>query len=212
MTVFEPCPMSTAPWCSTSGPSARSPTRIVEGFGSAVLPQPYQHEATPTPRRGRLAASASARRQCGRSASRQAPIPTPRSTWPVAVASPSRSAFRMRNSSRSIPALRRQPVDQRLLRDRRLRHAEAAERAGDRPVGVNRAGAGADMRHRGRGRWHAPAPGSPPSAPSSHRRRCRTPPRSRAPSAGRPSSQPSRARHLAPGGAWWSRPSTSGRV
>ena len=40
-----------------------------------------------------------------------------------------------------------EPVDQRLGGDRRLRHAEAAEGAGDRAVGVDGAGAGVDRRH-----------------------------------------------------------------
>ncbi len=50
-TVFEPCPMSTAPWWSTTAPSGAMPSFIVDGLGSAVLPQPYQHEAMPMPRR-----------------------------------------------------------------------------------------------------------------------------------------------------------------
>ena len=53
MTVLEPWPISTAPWCSTTAPSAEMPSLMVEGLGSEVLPQPYQHEATPTPRRDR---------------------------------------------------------------------------------------------------------------------------------------------------------------
>ena len=50
------------------------------------------------------AASARARVQGARSAARQSPMPTPCSTWPVAVASPSWSAFSARNSRRSRPA------------------------------------------------------------------------------------------------------------
>ena len=39
-TVFEPWPASTAPWCSTSVPSGRTPMRTVDGLGVPVLPQP----------------------------------------------------------------------------------------------------------------------------------------------------------------------------
>ena len=77
---------------------------MVEGLGSAVLPQPYQQQAMPTPRSGAVRASARARCQWGRSASRQSPMPTAWRVWPVAVVSPSRSAFRARNSRRSRPA------------------------------------------------------------------------------------------------------------
>ena len=37
-----------------------NPIRTVEGFGSPVLPQPYQHDAIPTPRPGTPSASAGA--------------------------------------------------------------------------------------------------------------------------------------------------------
>src|SRR5258707_14939503 len=45
-TVAEPWPMSTAPWCKATRPSRFRPTRIVEGLGSEVLPQPYHIPAT----------------------------------------------------------------------------------------------------------------------------------------------------------------------
>ena len=50
MTVLEPWPMSTAPWCSITPPPSETPALMVEGLAIEVLPQPYQHEATPTPR------------------------------------------------------------------------------------------------------------------------------------------------------------------
>ena len=49
MTVFEPCPISVAPWCKEILPSLVNPILIVEGLGRAVLPQPYQQVAMPTP-------------------------------------------------------------------------------------------------------------------------------------------------------------------
>src|SRR6202140_1929929 len=49
--VFEPCPISTAPWCNAIRPSRFSPILTVEGLGREVLPQPYHIPATPTPRR-----------------------------------------------------------------------------------------------------------------------------------------------------------------
>src|SRR3546814_5716294 len=71
-----------------------------------VLPQPYHTQPMPTPRRCRescsLNFSAAARqsRQAGRSASRQRGRPAEASsTWPVAVASPTRMALSARNSS-----------------------------------------------------------------------------------------------------------------
>ena len=193
--------MSTAPWCSTSVPSGRRPRRIVEGFGSEVLPQPYQQQATPTPRRttpaagvGRGGRRRGPRSSGARSASRQSAMPTPGEHLAggggVAVAERVPQAELEPVDAGGVG----EPVDQRLLRDRRLRHAEAAEGAGDRPVGVDRPGARHGRAARGRGRWRAPARGSPPSAPSSRRRRCRRPPRSRARSRRPSASQPSAAR------------------
>ena len=49
ITVFEPCPISVAPWCREILPSLVKPIFIVEGLGRAVLPQPYQQVAMPTP-------------------------------------------------------------------------------------------------------------------------------------------------------------------
>ena len=65
-----------------------------------------------------------------------------------------------------------QLVVERLLHDRRLRHAEAAEGAGDRPDACGWRGPrrGSSASHRGR--RHAPARGWRRSAPSWHRRRC----------------------------------------
>ena len=102
--------MSCAPFRNTTFPSRDKVTRIEDGFDIEVLPQPYHMHAIPAPRRRcraaaeALKASAAARSafQRGRSASRQATSPTlASSTWPVAVRSPARSAFRCRNSSGS---------------------------------------------------------------------------------------------------------------
>ena len=184
--------MSVAPWCSTSVPSGRRPRRMVEGFGSAVLPQPYQQQATPTPRRATgsaalaAAASASARAPGRRAAPRGSRrCRRPRSTWPVAVASPSRSAFSeaelqrgrcrpRRPAGRSASPARSPPAARRSRGRRRRPGCGCASR-----------GRGRGRAARGRGRWRAPAPGWRPSGPSSHRRRCRRRPRSRARSAGR---------------------------
>ena len=66
-------------------------------------------------------------------------MPTPAlEIWPVTVGVPFRSAFAIRNSSRSMPEPVGELVVERLLRDRRLRHAEAAEGAGGRDIGVDR--------------------------------------------------------------------------
>src|SRR6266446_10028768 len=51
MMVLDPCPMSTAPWWSPILPSGFNPTRMVEGLGREVLPQPYHIPAIPTPLR-----------------------------------------------------------------------------------------------------------------------------------------------------------------
>ena len=110
ITVFEPWPISTAPWNRAIRPSGLRPRRIVEGFDSEVLPHPYHMPATPTPRLSAPRASAlyrsaadRASRQCGRSASRHALKPMPSAkTCPVTVGSPAPSALRMRNSSGSI--------------------------------------------------------------------------------------------------------------
>ena len=84
---------------------------MVEGLLSAVLPMPYHMQPMPTPRLSgssralARAASSSARRQRGSSASRQGARPAlASSTWPVAVASPARSAFFRRIASRSMPS------------------------------------------------------------------------------------------------------------
>ena len=112
------------------------------------------------PRRAQCAAS-----QSGLSASRHCGRPRrTSSTWPVAVASPRPSAFRRRISSGRCRAVR-EIVHQRLVGDRRLRHAEAAEGAGRRGVGVDRAGARQDVRHAvgsARVDRHAVGDGRPP--------------------------------------------------
>src|SRR6202162_5153048 len=91
--VFDPCPISTAPWCKAIRALRFSPIRTVDGLGREVFPHPYHIPATPTPRRRTPAAfelnSAASRRAAfhfGRNASRQARIPTPAPrTCPVTV-------------------------------------------------------------------------------------------------------------------------------
>src|SRR5438270_3345912 len=51
MIVFEPWPISIAPWCKAILPFDFKPTRMVDGFGREVLPHPYHMPAMPTPRR-----------------------------------------------------------------------------------------------------------------------------------------------------------------
>ncbi len=74
---------------------------------------PYHMAAIPTPRRTvrvpdaafRRTASARSAAQRGRSASRQAGSPAlARSSWPVIVIDPARSALRSRSSSGSMPS------------------------------------------------------------------------------------------------------------
>jgi hypothetical protein len=117
-------------------PVAVSPMRMVEGLGSEVLPQPYQHDASPPRAAGDRPAGVPRRRlrqrrapRAPRSASRQAPMP-PRADLPVAVAWPSASAF---STAEGQPVHARrlgQVVVQRLLR----RSRPAARRSrGRRP-------------------------------------------------------------------------------
>ena len=115
---------------------------------------PYHMQPTPTPRRFgppaalNAAISSCALRQCGRSASRHWARPAEwASVWPVAVVSPTRSALRRRNSSRSMPSCVGQLVHHRLVGDGGLRHAEAAEGAGRRGVGEPGIAPGAHVGH-----------------------------------------------------------------
>ena len=190
ITVAEPWPMSMAPWCSATRPSRSRPMRMVEGFGSEVLPQPYQQAARPTPRRGpRPAALASAASRAGCPPARAQRLEAlgdadARSRWPVAVASPSRSAFRRRKSSGSMPAAS-------ASRSTSVSVAIAAwgtpkpRKAPATGPWVWTARARAWTSARGRGRWRAPGRGSPRSGRSSRRRRCRRRRRSRGRSGGR---------------------------
>src|SRR4029077_7702699 len=47
--VFDPCPISTAPWYNAIRPPRFNPIRTVEGLGREVFPHPYHIPATPTP-------------------------------------------------------------------------------------------------------------------------------------------------------------------
>ena len=94
----------------------------------------------------RAATAAGSRRD-----SRGSAAPSP-STCPVAVVPPTPSALRRRISHGSMPEPRGEHVHQRLAGDRRLRHAEAAERAGRRRGGVDRRRRAQHVRHRIRSR------------------------------------------------------------
>ena len=82
-TVFDPWPMSTAPWCSTTAAVARrcraDGRRVGQRGVAAAIPAGGDAHAAPAARRPALKAraSASARRQCGRSASGTRRCPTP---------------------------------------------------------------------------------------------------------------------------------------
>ena len=94
-------------------------------------------------------------------------MPTPASSlWPVTVWQPSRKRVLQAEGQPVDAELAGQLVVERLLHDRRLRHAEAAEGAGDRPVGVDRAAVGAIVRRQiGAGGMdrHAVGHGRPPA-------------------------------------------------
>ena len=120
-------------------------------------------------------ASSRSRRQCGRSASRQAASPALAvSTWPVAVASPARMALREPKLQAVLPEAVGQLVQERLVGDRRLGHAEAAERARGRVVRVDGAARRAARRPRRTGPSRERARGWRPSGPTRRSRRCRS--------------------------------------
>ena len=157
------------------------PTRMVEGLGSEVLPQPYHMPATPAPRRsGPSPRALRSRGLRSAPASNAAAAPRGRRGCRRRRRAPGRSrsagrapsALRMRNSSGSMPSSVGELVIELLLGDRRLRHAEAAEGAGRHEMRVDGAGQGAVMRHDSRGRRRGPARGWRPSVPRRHRRRC----------------------------------------
>ena len=176
MTVFEPWPMSIAPWCSTRAPSGRSPRRMVEGLGmrgvAAAVPAGGDPDAVPQP-----AAGGVGRRGLGERAAPRAPAAPRGSRRSRRRAAAGRWRWRRRRGGRSAggtPAgrgRRRRRAGRSAISgaDGRLRHAEAAEGAGDRVVGVDRPRPRQRRAARGRGRWHAPARGSPRSGPSSRR-------------------------------------------
>ena len=146
--------MSTAPLKNVSVPSRPSVMRMVDGFGSAVLPQPYHMQAMPTPRRRRgdfgvVRGDAGQRRvpirlQC---------VQALRQAGGVRQDLSRRRGVAMveRVDAPDGPAVEPQPlgqvVHQRLVRDGGLRNAEAAEGAGGRVVGVDGARAHACVGH-----------------------------------------------------------------
>ena len=132
---------------------------------------PYHMQPMPTPRRTGPScvlvrtASLSARCQRGASASRQGARPAlASSTWPVAVASPTRIAFFRRSSSRSMPSPSARSSSSaswamaaaaRRSRERRRPAARWCRRPGPAPR--------PQARHRGRGvNRHAACHGRPP--------------------------------------------------
>ena len=180
MIVLLPWPISTAPLRAGSGRPRRSrPMTMSDGLDMLVLPMPYHMQAMPTPwRMGwsvRLRAAASARmaRQRGRSASRQAAKGGAEAEdlaggGGVAGA----QGVAMAELEGVEAGLFGEHVHQRLGGQGGLRHAEAAEGAGGRVVGVQGPGCPRARRARDRGRWRGPARGWRRSGPSLRRRRC----------------------------------------
>ena len=150
ITVFEPWPMSTAPWCSTTAPSAREADADRRGVGqrgvAAAVPACWRCR-----RRGGAGRAACVGGRGGaRAPSRQGGSQRLEAVGDAdAARAPGRWRWRRRRGARSQAEL--EPVDaggvgevgrSASLGDRRLRHAEAAEGAGDRVVGVDRRGRG----------------------------------------------------------------------
>ena len=134
---------------------ASRPSRIVEGFDSEVLPQPYHMPATPTPRRSGPAAAAL---NASASAQRVAPARAQRLEARLEahavgehLAGDGRLARLQRVEDAELQRIEAEPlgefVEQLLLRERALRHAEAAKGAGGHEMGVHRARDGAIVRH-----------------------------------------------------------------
>ena len=126
---------------------------MVDGLGSEVLPQPYQQEATPTPRLtapfAALNNSVSARARCQWGFRAVEAFANADATFqPLA-------RDRFGTVTKRIDQAKLQPIDaklagefvvKRFLHDRRLRHAEAAKGAGNRPIGVDGTAGGAIVR------------------------------------------------------------------
>ena len=180
-TVVEPWPMSTAPFQKVSVPSRAERQPHGGRVGEAGVADAVPH-----------AADADAAAPCGRRAGverggiGQQPLPVrpaalrgtraspalASSTWPVWRRVAGAQRVEVAELEAVDAGFLGEIVDQRLVRDGRLRHAEAAEGAGRRVVGVDGARAVAHMRHAIRARRRAPARGPPPSAPRRRRRPC----------------------------------------
>src|SRR5579883_3200046 len=129
MTVFEPWPISTAPWNKVRRPSGVRPSRMVDGLGSEVLPQPYHMPATPQGFEAGLEADAVLEDLAGYGRVARLQGVENAKFEPVDA------------------ELQRELVIELLLRDRSLRHAEAAKRAGRHAMRMDGAGQRAVMRH-----------------------------------------------------------------
>ena len=146
--------MSTAPLYSVSVPSADSPTRMRRRIGHRGVADavPHAADADAAPHGPALAlnaaTSACAWRQCGRSASRHCGEARECCEH---LAGRRRVAGAQRVAMAELQAIDAEPVgqlvDHRLVRDRGLRHAEAAECAGRRTVGEDRLAPGAHVGH-----------------------------------------------------------------
>ncbi len=171
--------MSTAPFQNVSVPSRASVRRMVEGLDRPVLPMPYHMQPMPTPRRVVRALGV----ECGGFGEQRLPARPQR----VEARGQTGAGFEHLPGGRRVAGAQRidvaelEPVDagflreiveQRLVCDGGLRHAEAAEGAGRRVVGVDGARIGCARAERDTAPQHAPARGRPPSAPRRRRRRC----------------------------------------
>ena len=175
--------MSIAPDSRTNDPSGRGPTSISEGFGSAVLPIPYQSAAMPTPRRRRLPPDGPI----------LVPHPPPRAARSSSVGAlrgtqaarrsrgaPGRSRSGRQHGARCAAAARadRSPDGRRARRaGARRRAACGTPKPRNAPAAGRSCGSHGSSQH-GRHRRALPrgrGPGSRRWDPTTHRRRCRSP-------------------------------------
>ncbi len=143
-TVVEPWPMSTAPFQKVSLPSRASVMRMVEGFDMPVLPMPYHMQPMPTPRRVRVlqcVEGGGVRVEFGPARAERVETLREAGAGVEALARIGGVA-----GAQCIDVAELEAVDagfggevvvERLVRDGRLRNAEAAEGAGGRFVGEN---------------------------------------------------------------------------
>ena len=152
---------------------------MVEGLGSEVLPQPYH---CPRPRR-RAAAAAVSFVERRASAARPLPVPSQRfetgadaDAGAQHLAGDRRLIRPQRVPDAELEAVDAQPigelVEHLLLRERRLRHTETAERAGGHAGWYGSRASAPDSCGHSKDRRHGRARGWPPSAPRRNRRPC----------------------------------------